>query len=184
MRWLHTYVSMFSMLVILFFALTGIVLNHPDWSFGMAEARQEVTGTLPKEWIAGENPKWLDIAEKLRQDHALKGIVGEYQADEQEGSLTFRGPAYSADVFIKRDSGEYTVNVARQGPMAILNDLHRGKDAGKAWAWLIDLSGIFLTLISLTGFGIMLYLKKIKVKSLVTFAVGCAVLLLLMKLAT
>ncbi|RYG29591.1 peptidase [bacterium] len=184
MRWLHTYVSMFSLLVILFFALTGVVLNHPDWTFGMSEARQELKGTLPKEWISGENPKWLDIAEQLRKDHALRGIVGEYQADDQEGSMTFRGPAYSADVFIQRDSGEYTVTVAKQGPMAIMNDLHRGKDSGKAWAWLIDLSGIALVLICLTGFGIMLYLKKIKVKSLVTFAVGCAIMLVLIKLAT
>ena len=37
MRWLHIYLSMFSLAVVLFFSVTGITLNHPDWFFGGAE---------------------------------------------------------------------------------------------------------------------------------------------------
>ena len=29
-RWLHVYISMLSFLAILFFAVTGITLNHPE----------------------------------------------------------------------------------------------------------------------------------------------------------
>ena len=34
MRWIHVYTSMISLLIVLFFGLTGITLNHPKWTFG------------------------------------------------------------------------------------------------------------------------------------------------------
>ena len=34
MRWLHIYLSMFGLAALLFFAVTGVTLNHPDWVFG------------------------------------------------------------------------------------------------------------------------------------------------------
>lgn len=175
---------MFTMAIILFFSLTGIVLNHPEWTFGMDEQRTELKGTLPKEWVSGKEVKWLEVAEKIRADHKVRGIVGNKDADEQEGTLTFKGPAYAADLFFQRDTGEYTLSVTRQGPVAVLNDLHRGRDAGTSWSWLVDLSGVFLVVISLTGLGLILYLKKVKMKGLITFAVGTAVMLILMKIAT
>ena len=45
MLWLHIYVSMFGLAAVLFFSVTGITLNHPDWFFGDAE-RQD-TGRGP-----------------------------------------------------------------------------------------------------------------------------------------
>ena len=32
-RWLHIYTSMFGLAAILFFSVTGLTLNHPDWFF-------------------------------------------------------------------------------------------------------------------------------------------------------
>lgn len=37
LRWLHVYVSMLSFLTILFFAITGITLNHPEWTLGLTQ---------------------------------------------------------------------------------------------------------------------------------------------------
>ena len=44
MRWLHIYLSMFGLAAVLFFSVTGITLNHPDWFFGEAERRVEAEG--------------------------------------------------------------------------------------------------------------------------------------------
>ena len=30
-RWLHVYLSMAGLFVLLFFSATGVTLNHPDW---------------------------------------------------------------------------------------------------------------------------------------------------------
>lgn len=38
-RWLHVYTSMIALFIVLFFGVTGITLNHPDWTFGDATSR-------------------------------------------------------------------------------------------------------------------------------------------------
>lgn len=184
LRWLHIYTSMVSLLVVLFFSLTGVTLNHPDWVFGSAEARREASGTLPADWKKGGEIDWLAVAEDLRAKHGLHGRAGDEHADDQEASIRFAAPGYSVDVFIDPRTGKYTLTEDAQGSLAVLNDLHRGRDSGGAWAWLIDLSGGFLALISLTGLGLLLYLKKVRVAALVTMGAGAVLVVVLMHLAT
>ncbi|OJU62887.1 MAG: peptidase [Armatimonadetes bacterium 55-13] len=184
LRWLHIYTSMLSLLVVLFFAITGITLNHPDWVIGNVEAKAEVKGQLNKEWISGKEVNWLQVVEYLRKTHNVRGSAEDMRAEETEGSLSFRSPGYAADCFFDRDSGKYEMSIDSMGMMAVMNDLHRGKDSSKAWAWLIDLSGIFLALLSLTGLGILFYLKKLRRSALITAAVGIVLFLILMRLTT
>ncbi|MCL6568959.1 MAG: PepSY-associated TM helix domain-containing protein [Meiothermus silvanus] len=92
-------------------------------------------------------------------------------------------PGYAADAFIRRVDGSYTVKVVAQGPVAVLNDLHRGRDAGQAWAWLIDLSGGFLLLVSLTGFGLALFFRKTRQAAVLTALFGTLLLLAMAWLA-
>ena len=54
MRWLHIYLSMFGLAAVLFFSVTGITLNHPDWVFGQVERRREAEGQMDLKWIARE----------------------------------------------------------------------------------------------------------------------------------
>lgn len=183
-RWVHTYLSMFTFLVVLFFSATGIFLNHPEWTLGIEPQTVEAKGTLDRAWVSGKDVDWLRIAEFVRAKHGLRGIAGENQADEREASLRFAGPAYTADVFVTRATGEYEVKAEGQGALALLNDLHRGKDSGRAWSWAVDLSGAFLVLISLTGVGMVFFLKKVKAKALLVVAAGVVLTILLMRLAS
>jgi uncharacterized protein len=187
LRWLHIYTSMISLLVVLFFALTGITLNHPDWVFGTQEVTKNTTGTLPATWQANGKPDWLTVVEYLRASAGVKGIAGDYviagSADPQD-SLGFHAPGYSADVFIAKDTGAYKLSVTQQGFVAVLNDFHKGRDSGGAWAWVIDVSGGFLALIALTGLGLLLYLKKIRRAALLTMLGGAVLIGVLMKLAS
>ncbi len=181
LRWLHIYTSMVSLLVVLFFALTGITLNHPDWTFGGAERQREVAGQLPANWRSGTQVNWLTVDETLRQA-GLHGVAQDPRSDDQGATLSFRAPGYSADVTVT-PTGQYTANVDEQGALAVLNDFHRGRDAGGAWAWVVDLSGAFLAVISLTGLGLMLYLRKVRAAALATLLGGAALVVVLMKLA-
>lgn len=181
-RTIHLYASMLSLLVVLFFAATGITLNHPEWTFGTAQTEKDYRGVLPPDWQQEGQVNWLQTAETLRKSHGLKGYVSDTRADDQEASISFRGPAYAADAFINRADGSYTLKVVTQGPVAVLNDLHRGHDAGPVWGWLIDFSGGFLLLVALTGFGLALFIRKTRRAALITALVGTVVLLLLMGL--
>ena len=84
---------------------------------------------------------------------------------------------------IDPQTGTYTANTDAQGWVAGLNDLHRGQDAGPAWSVALDLAGYFLTLIALTGLGLLLYLKKIRVAALITLLAGSLAVLALMRFA-
>lgn len=179
LRWLHTYTSMISLLVVLFFSLTGITLNHPDWLFGTKEVRREVTGTMPAGWVKSGEVNWLTVAEELRSSQGLKGRVGDTRADANEADISFAAPGYSADAFINMQTGKYTVNILQQGGVAVLNDLHKGRDAGTGWKWVIDLSGLILTLVSVTGIGILLLLKKTRVQALTVMGVASVLTLIL-----
>ena len=71
-------------------------------------------------------------------------------------------------------TGKYDVTIGYQGFVGVLNDLHRGRDAGTAWAWVVDATGVFLALIAVTGLGLLVYLKKVRAKALVVMALGAA----------
>jgi len=181
-RSLHLYASMASLLVVLFFAATGITLNHPEWAFGNTAKNYTYTGTLPAGWKVDDQMNWLEVAETLRAAHGLRGRVSDTLLEGDEASISFRGPGYSADAFIQSD-GQYTLKVTLQGPVAVLNDLHKGRDTGSAWAWVIDFSGGFLLLVALTGLGLSLYLRKTRRAALLTVLAGAVLVAGLMWLA-
>ncbi len=49
-RWLHIYVSMVSFAIVLFFAVTGLTLNHAD-KFAYQQRTQQVKGKLNTQWV-------------------------------------------------------------------------------------------------------------------------------------
>ncbi|UBV41879.1 PepSY-associated TM helix domain-containing protein [Deinococcus taeanensis] len=179
LRWLHTYTSMISLLAVLFFALTGITLNHPDWVFGTTDVTRTVTGTLPGGWLKNGQPDWLTVAEELRAQQGLRGRASDPRADSQEADIAFLAPGYSADTVIDVQTGRYTTTILEQGAVAVMNDLHKGRDASPAWKWVIDLSGVFLGLISVTGLGILLYLRRTRVQALSVMGAGAVLTFLL-----
>ena len=52
-----------------------------------------------------------------------------------------------------------------------------------AWAWLIDAVGAFLALLSVTGLGLLWYLRKVRARALLAVAVGGALAVALAALA-
>lgn len=182
LHWLHVYTSMASLVLVLFFAVTGVTLNHPDWL--ATEATTTRTGRLPAGWrTAGGGVDWLVVAEHVRQADRVRGTVSDRHADGSEASLTFKAPGYAADCFINTADGTYRLTTSYQGALGVLNDLHRGRDAGGTWAWLIDAAGAFLALLSLTGLGLLCYLKKVRARALLTMLAGGVLALVLAALA-
>ena len=175
---------MFSFAVLLFFAVTGLTLNHPDW-FAAQQSTQEVKGTVNKAWIAvtdtAKIPK-LEIVEFFRNKYSVKGSVSEFRIDDREYSVSFKGPGYSADVFIEREDASFTLTVIRSGFVAVMNDLHKGRDSGTKWAWLIDVSAVLMVVVSLSGIVLICFLKKKRFTGLLTVVIGAALCYLIYRL--
>jgi hypothetical protein len=175
-RWLHTYISLVTLLVVLFFSITGLTLNHAEWSSG-GVIQKDVTGTVDVKWLDTAAPDKLNIAEKLRQDHSLRGHVDEVRIDERECTVMFKAPGYAADAFIDVKTGRYQMTIVEEGKLAVMNDLHKGRHSGKLWGVLIDASAILLTIISLSGLGLLFFLKRIRTGGLIVVAVGALLLI-------
>lgn len=173
-RWLHIYLSMFSFIIVLFFAVTGLTLNHTEW-FNSMETVREYTGSLEKQWVAGTDSssvKKLEIAEFLRKTYRVNGEVSDFYIDETQCLVSFKGPGYSADVSIQRENGEYQLTETRLGIVAVMNDLHKGRDTGSSWSYVIDIAAIFMSLVSVTGIIMICFMKKKRFTSFILVGAG------------
>lgn len=184
-RWLHIYLSMFGFTALVFFAITGITLNHAAW-FGLeGEHVRDVTGNLDIKLLSpGGEEATVDklmIVETLRSEHGLSGSVAEFRTDETECFVSFKGPGFAADAFITRESGKYQLSIARHGVVAIMNDLHKGRDSGTAWSVLIDVSAILMTISSVTGMLLLIYLRRIRFSGFMTAIAGTIALIAVYK---
>ncbi len=182
-RWVHVYTSMICFVVVFFFSATGLTLNHPEWTFGISPKLTKVTGTLPANWRSGNTVDWLVVAEYMRATNGLKGSVSSHDSDTSQGSISFRGPAYGADAFIDVPKGTYELTVETQGFVGYMNDLHKGRDSPSSWKWVIDISAIFLVIVSLSGLLLQLFLRKRRSTAYGVAGVGGVVTVLMMWLA-
>ncbi len=187
-RWLHIYLSMFGLAVILFFSITGFTLNHPDWFF--VEHTQGTEGQLETHWLNNGNlppSDWdesdtsyqvskLEIAEYLRAQHQLQGRVSDFLAFEDECEVTFEAPGYAATARIMRGTGEYHLDVTANDFVTVMNDLHKGRHTGFWWSLLIDASAIVGTLVGLTGFALIFFLRLKRRTGIVVASIGVLLL--------
>ena len=170
-RWLHIYLSMASFAVLFFFAATGITLNHPDW-FGNWQKTAQARGEMNPAWLKAQPPAKLEIVEFLRRTHLVKSALSDFRIDDTQLSISFKGPGYTADAFIDRATAKYELTETRMGWVAVINDLHKGRDTGKAWSALIDASAFLMCFVSLTGFVLIFFLAKKRTTGLLAMAAG------------
>ncbi|MDA1265668.1 MAG: PepSY-associated TM helix domain-containing protein [Planctomycetota bacterium] len=178
-RWGHTYLSLLGAGALVFFALTGLTLNHP----GVFEAEDAVVdrtleGTLDPLWCK-EDVARLEIVEQLRAEHGLRGRVQDFTIDDWELALVFAGPGYGADVTIDRESGAFSGSETRRGAWARLHDLHKGTGTGGAWSWVIDVAAVVLFLAGCSGLWLVCYVKRRRRAGLVTATLGAAAVLVI-----
>jgi hypothetical protein len=64
------------------------------------------------------------------------------------------------------------VTISRFGFIAVLSDLHKGRDTGRTWSALIDCAAGSMTLVALTGLTLIFYLTKRRASGLLIFAAG------------
>lgn len=172
-RWLHIYLSMVSFAIVFFFAATGITLNHPDWFGAGLQKTATHKGALPVEWMRG--PSKLEIVEALRSRHGVRGALSDFRVEDQQCAVSFKGPGYAADGFVERATGSYELTVTAMGLVAVMNDLHKGRDSGRGWAWVIDLSAALLVLVSLTGMILLWFVHRRRISGYAVALAGLVI---------
>lgn len=179
MRWLHVYTSMISLIIVLFFGVTGLTLNHPSWTLGDDTDRSSYSGDLPADFAVDGHVDFLTVSEFIRSEHDVSGEVTDHELNGNDGTISYRAPGYAADLFFEVSSGTYRITIEQQGFVGVMNDLHKGRDAPGSWKWVIDVSAGLLVLVSVTGLGIQLFQRKRRTRALVFAALGLVATILL-----
>ncbi|MFM2599606.1 PepSY-associated TM helix domain-containing protein [Vibrio fortis] len=172
-RRLHVYISMALLLVVLFFSVTGITLNRPELFEASKPNIQSHTLTLPSHLFTVQNerltpnakafqqflveqadisgtPSGLDIYTEIEDGKLLIGEV----------SMDFKGPGYNASVFADVVMQTVEVETTDYGVIALLNDLHKGRNSGEVWKWFIDITALLMIFFVITGVCLLLPKKK------------------------
>lgn len=177
-RMLHTYVSALAFILLLFFALSGLMLNHPEW-FQSDRVKTDDVLTLRevdlKAASATGNP--VQALSDLVSNQIY--IPGELKNHEDLGDgyqLEYRGLGGSASVFVDLLTGEAEVTVRRATIADKMHNLHKGKYTGTVWPWIIDITAYLTLALSLFGF-IILFTVKMRLKNSLRVIGGSTVFL-------
>jgi uncharacterized protein len=148
-RTVHLYLTLFGLVLILFFAITGFMLNHENWFLPSEPRTRTANGTLPTECV--QSADRFDVSEALRREFQVAGVVNSFRPDEDTIEVEFVRPGERTLASVKRENGETTVTFETSGIAGLMTDLHKGKSAGWGWALVIDSVCVLLLLISATG---------------------------------
>ncbi len=145
--------------LMIFFSITGITLNHPEWFADNKAEVVEVDFITPAELLTQKNEgKLLNFL--LKANH-LNGNRLTIEREEDELFITDKGPGAYLSLTIGLSSGEAYREATNYGYWALLNDLHKGRNSGDFWRFIIDLSAVLMIVFSLTGFVLALAQRRI-----------------------
>ena len=154
-HWISAAVCLVGMLL---FAITGITLNHaakiegaPRVDNRTATLPAPLLQALPAERDAGEAPLPREVAHWLSA--TLDARIGRRPAEwsEDEIYLSMPGPGHDAWLSLDRATGVVEYERTDRGAISYLNDLHKGRNAGPAWGWFIDIFALACVVFTVTG---------------------------------
>jgi hypothetical protein len=154
-RLIHVYVSMTLLSLLLFFSVTGITLNHPEW-FRDSKA-DVVERALMIDLSMIKNPpltplQIVNVSTAIEQklSVSLNNTILESSQDELFFSIKRAGK--NTAITLDLVSGELFFEETDYGWWALMNDLHKGRNTSVFWGWIIDITSLLCILFALSGF--------------------------------
>ncbi|TWT64745.1 PepSY-associated TM helix domain-containing protein [Allorhodopirellula solitaria] len=173
-HWISSAISLVGMML---FAITGITLNHasqisakPDVQTQSAELPPDLQELLQIEQHEDKAALPVELADWLGE--RFQKPIGQRQAEwsEYEVYLSMPGPGSDAWLAIDRETGFVEFEQTQRGWISYFNDLHKGRNTGPAWKWVLDLFAIATLVFCLTG--LLLLIEHARRRSLTWPLVG------------
>lgn len=189
LKQLHTwhYISAALSLVGMFaFAITGITLNHAgaipatphveDRTGQLAPSLLRLLQNTPADPSA---PLPAPVAKAVAQAARLDptGMAGEWSADEVYVAMP--RPGGDAWVSVSRQNGQIKAEVTSQGVIALLNDLHKGRNTGLPWRLFIDAFAVAVLVFTTSGLFLLQFHAKHRKKTWPLVGLGFGVPLII-----
>ncbi|MGJ7494289.1 PepSY-associated TM helix domain-containing protein [Variovorax sp. RT4R15] len=164
----HWVSSAMCLIGLLLFGITGFTLNHA----GQIEAKPVVTaqhGKVDASLLARLEAQTARIKQAAKGKAALppdlQGWVRERWAVDTAGKeaewsddeiyLSLPRPGGDAWLRLSLTDGEIEYERTDRGWLSYFNDLHKGRNTGRAWSWFIDIFAAATLVFSITGLFIL-----------------------------
>jgi hypothetical protein len=169
-RTVHIYLSMFGLLVMFLFGLTGFTVNHEDWFGATTPNVHESEGRTPVELLAKHDG--LRIVEHLRSTFKVAGAMTAFDDLDDRFSIGFKEPGQIWEIEIEKATGVTKVHRETFNFAAVINNLHRGRYSGAVWRWVIDISAIMMVVACGTGMVLWLALSRRRIIGALALVLG------------
>ncbi|WP_233150806.1 PepSY-associated TM helix domain-containing protein [Sphingomonas mollis] len=153
-HWISAALSLVGMMA---FAITGITLNHAQ-TIDAKPVVVEKSGMLPASLLGtlrtrptADAPLPGAVAASVATAVGLDPAGRAAEWSDTDAYVALPRPGGDAWVSIDRQTGRITAETTDRGWVSYLNDLHKGRNAGAAWAWFIDIFAGACILFTLTG---------------------------------
>jgi len=171
-RTIHVYLSIALLIVLVFFSITGITLNHAELIVAEPQTEVRTLDNLPvlpldDNGMIFDSP---ELAAYVRDEFGIRLEFADLTIAEPFVTIEYDGPGYQALVEIDQELGEIYAESTDYGLVAVLNDLHKGRYTHIVWNALIDISGIILVIFSLAGF-VLLLPNKFRFRKVLKYSV-------------
>lgn len=164
-HWISSALSLIGMLL---FAITGFTLNHA----GQIEAKPRLTqaqATLPAPLVEALQAVRPPAGQEKDATTALPPAVVQWAQQELGARVQGRAVEWSADeayvpmprpggdawLRLGLEDGEAEFEDTDRGWISYFNDLHKGRHAGTAWSWFIDIFAVACLVFCITGLFIL-----------------------------
>jgi hypothetical protein len=160
-RMLHAYLSAFAFLALIFFSITGLLLDHPEWLRSRARETQ-VRLAVPVADLARARAAADPGAAMAAAVARMTPLLGAYRSgeiDDGQANIRFEGVKGASTVLLDVKTGQADVTVEHATALSMIGDLHRGKHAALAWRIVIDASAVLILLLSVIGYVLFFSLR-------------------------
>ena len=133
-RLIHVYVSMALLTLLLFFSVTGITLNHPEWF--SAHQTQVIEKEMTIEHIRdltiatdniNEQQQWT-ITSEIEKEFSVSLLNVEPEVMSGELFYSIKKAGKNTTIAVDIETGEAFYEQTHYGWWAVLNDLHKGRN--------------------------------------------------------
>jgi hypothetical protein len=171
-RTIHVYLSIALLIVLVFFSITGITLNHAELMTSEPVNESRTIESLPElprndEGMIAES---TELSAYLKAEFNIRLEFATITYDDPFMTINYDAPGRIALVEFDHDFNEVYVENTDYGLVAVLNDLHKGRYTHIVWNALIDISAIILTIFSLAGF-VLLLPNKFRFRKVLKYSV-------------
>jgi len=154
-RLIRVYVSMALLTLLLFFSITGITLNHPEWFSGNEPVIEEIELAIDLKLI--NNPplsleQITQVVAVVEREISLSLTNAVIESSSDELFFSIKKAGRNTAITLDLDSGELFFEQTDYGLWALLNDLHKGRNTSFFWGWIIDITSVLCIVFAISGF--------------------------------